>query len=180
MPPPTINHTCTQEPLISCRHNDFPYPAQQRLFRGSLCHHCQLFPATCKNPFHYSWLLAALTMWEGFSASTLLSPLLLGHVHLSTLSLFLLCSPLFLLSFQGEDWSLPSGCWEVSLDETFICTCLCGCFNSGALCKDASPSCPQTRKVPFRHISSVHSNALTYLPTALSTLVTLPSAMIWM
>lgn len=103
-PPNTpINHTCTQEPLISCRHNDFPYPAQQRLFRGSLCHHCQLFPATCKNPFHYCRLLTALTMWEGFSASTLLSPLLLGRVHLSTPSLFLLCSPLFVLSFQGED-----------------------------------------------------------------------------
>lgn len=61
--------------LFPADHNDFPYPAQQRAFKGSLYHHCQLFPATCKNPFHYCWLLAALTMWEGFAASTLLSPL---------------------------------------------------------------------------------------------------------
>lgn len=104
--PPNIHQSHTHTPksaFFPADHNGFPYPVQQRLFKGSLYHHCQLFPATCKNPFHYCGLLAALTMWEGFSASTLRPPPLLGHVHLSTPLLPLLCSPLFMLSFQGED-----------------------------------------------------------------------------
>jgi hypothetical protein len=53
------------------------------------------FQPLVRIPFITGWLLAALTMWEGFSASTLRSPLLLGHVHLSTpVALSTLLSPL--------------------------------------------------------------------------------------
>lgn len=51
-PYPSITQS-PKSPFFPADHNDFPDLAQQRLFKGSLYHHCQLFPATCKNSFHY-------------------------------------------------------------------------------------------------------------------------------